>query len=429
MKNKAAKKAIASYYILSLLLMLPFWIPIRLIDDPIWVTGYFVCLLIYMRIAAIFAIRVTVMSSLWKELDPEKYAAIINSKSLLVHYSYKLSLYFAVGDYQSAYNIISSVLLQNKNVHNVIYGQLLLCRICFERGDYERLKNHLAEIDNYFKHNPNLKIQKPDKEAYEFYLAFSKADYASACAILERRIEKYSKKKNIAYLLLSAQYQLAVIKRIKGDIDEATLLFEKIKETAPKLFFSTLAQKQLEYISGTIEETAPEQLEVTEEYSAKPRRGVKILRLTTIVMCYICCLLIIAGNILAKIDNPKQEDKNPEYMAKIESTLYDDYEEYRILGYLSVFMDDSYTGLADSIFLVESDRGVDLHTLYSLNGKEGNYLNVKNIQIDKIYEYENIFLKKIEFVLTEKKNDIPENSLYYCEIDGYYFCVISISDI
>ncbi|MBO5305530.1 MAG: hypothetical protein J6B12_02085, partial [Clostridia bacterium] len=36
---------------------------------------------------------------------------------------------------------------------------------------------------------------------------------------------------------------------------------------------------------------------------------------------------------------------------------------------------------------------------------------------------------KVEFVLTEKKRNIPKNTLYYYEIDGYYFCVISISDI
>ena len=84
---------------------------------------------------------------------------------------------------------------------------------------------------------------------------------------------------------------------------------------------------------------------------------------------------------------------------------------------------------ADSIFLVESDKGVDLHTLYLLNGKDGNHLNVTDIRVDKIYEYENIFSKKITFVLTEKRNDIPENALYYCEIDGYYFCVIGASDM
>ena len=152
MKNKDAKKAIASYYILSLLLMLPLLIPIWLIKEYLWVIVYFVCFLIYMRMAINFAVRVTVMPSLWKELDAEKYATIINSKPFFVHYSYKLNLYFAEGDYQAAYNIISSVLLQHKNIQQIIYGHLLLCRICFERGDYEGLKEHLEQINNYFKY-------------------------------------------------------------------------------------------------------------------------------------------------------------------------------------------------------------------------------------------------------------------------------------
>ena len=74
------------------------------------------------------------------------------------------------------------------------------------------------------------------------------------------------------------QYRLAVIKRMNGNIDEATVLFEKIKEKAPKLSFSTLAQRQLEYIAGTLEETVPEQLEVTENCVATQPRGVKVFR-------------------------------------------------------------------------------------------------------------------------------------------------------
>ena len=217
------------------------------------------------------------MTSLWKELDAEKYAAILNAKPFLVHYTYKLNLYFAVGDYQTAYNIISSILLQHKSVQQRVYGHLLLCRICFERGDYEGLNEHLDQIDNYFKYNPNLKLLKQNKEAYDFYCAFANADYASACVLLEKSIEKYLKKKNRTYFALMRQYQLAVTKRMKGDVDEAVVLFEKIKEKAPKLVLSTLAQRQLDYISGTLEEKAPEQLEVTENYSAESYRKVKIV--------------------------------------------------------------------------------------------------------------------------------------------------------
>lgn len=275
MKNKAAKKAIASYYILSLLLTLPLLIPIWLIKESLWVIAYFVCFLIYMRIAINFAVQATVMPSLWKELDAEKYAAIINAKPFWVHYSYKLNLYFAIGDYQAAYNIISSILIQHKNVQQRVYGHLLLCRICFERGDYEGLKEPLDQIDNYFKYNPNIKLPKQNKEAYEFYRKFSDADYVSVCALLEESIEKYSEKKNRTYFSLIRQYQLAVTKRMKGDIDEAIVLFESIKEKAPKLVLSELAQKQLEYISGAFEETVPEQLDVTENYTVKSHRNPK----------------------------------------------------------------------------------------------------------------------------------------------------------
>lgn len=429
MKNIAAKKVIASYYILSLLLTLPLSIPIWLIKNPLGVILYFLCFLIYMRIAIYFAVRITIMSSLWKELDAEKYAAIINAKFFLANYSYKLNLDFATGNYQNAHNIINSVLLQHKNVNQKVYGHLLLCRVCFERGDYEGIKDNLAQIDNYHKYNPTLKLSKPNKAAYEFYCAFSNADYTSACAIAEKGIDKYSKKKNLNYLVLMRQYQLAVTKRMKGDIDEAVELFESIMEKAPKLILSTLAQKQLDYISGVLEETAPERLEVTENHIVKSNRKIKIS--VRIAYC-VGILLILVGIILTQLDSPKQKDKDLNYVAQIEKTIEDEYEKYQVLGYFYIYSDyadETYMMSIDSLFLVEADGKLDLHTLYQLNGEYKNILDVKDIQVDTLYEYEIYFIpKKVEFIITEKERNIPKDTLYYYEIDGYYFCVISISD-
>ena len=432
MKDKSVQKVIASYSILSLILTVPLLIPIWLIKEYLWVIVYFVCFLIYMRIAINFAVRVTVMSSLLKELDAEKYYAIINAKPFRANYIHKLNLYLAIGDYQSAYNIISSFLLQNKSVHNRIYGRVFLCRICFERGDYEGIKDHLAEIDNYLMYNPGIKLSKPNWEAYDFYRAFTAADYEAVCTLLEKSIEKYSEKKSRTYFALIRQYQLAVTKRMKGDIDEAIVLFESIKEKAPKLSFSTLAQRQLEYIACTLEETAPEPLEATENCVATQPRGVKVFRVVIIIIFCIGCLFILAGKILPLLDAPEQEYENLEYESKIESVLVDDYEDYQILGYFDIYTDysnENHESLIDTVFLVEGSGKLDLHTLYKKGEEEGNNLNVKDIQVNKVYEYETMFdQQKVSFVLTKKKRDIPENTLYYYEIDGYYFCVISISD-
>ena len=428
-KNYTAKKAIALYYILSLSLVLPLFVPLWFIGEPIWVISYLAFLFIYVRITTRFAVRVAIMPSLWRELDGEKYAAIINTKPFRVHYSYKLNLYFVTGDYQSAYNVISSILLQHKHVQQRIFGHLLLCRICFERGDYEGIKEHLGQIDNYFKYNPNIKLLKQDKEVHDFYRAFSDTDYASVCALLEKNIAKYSEKKSRTYHTLVRQYQLAVTKRMKGDVDEAVALFEKVKEKAPKLVLSTLAQQQLDYISGVLEETSPERLVVTENHTVKSHRKVKFV--VRIAYC-VGILLILGGIMLTQLDFPKQKDKDLNYVAQIEKTIEDEYEEYQVLGYFYIYSDyadETYMMSIDSLFLVEADGKLDLHTLYQLNGEYHNNLNVKDIQVDKLYEYEIYFApRNVEFVLTEKKRDIPENTLYYYEIDGYYFCVISISD-
>lgn len=431
MQNKAAKRAIAAYYILSFLLTLPLLLPFWLIREPIWVVVYGICFLLYMEIVSNLILQKTVMSALWKELDTEKYAAIINAKPFFVNYSFKLNLYFAVGDYQAAYNAISSVLLQQKNIQQRIYGHLLLCRICFERGDDEGLKEHLAQIDHYFKDNNKLRLRKKDKEAYEVYRAFSHADYPSACARLEKRIEKYSKKKSRAYFALIRQYELAVTKRRNGDVDEAVVLFEEIKERAPKLVFSVLAEQQLAYISGAVEEQAPEGLAVTEDSAAKSHR--KVRRSVRIAYC-VSILLLLGGILLSQFDSPKQKDKSLNDVARIEKTIEDEYEKYQVLGYFyldSDYADKTYEMSIDSLFVVEADGKLDLHTFYQLNGEDENHLNVRDIQVDQLYEYEIYFVpsRKVEFVLTEKKRNIPKDTLYYYEIDGYYFCVISISDL
>ena len=431
MQNKAAKRAIAAYYILSFLLTLPLLLPFWLIREPIWVVVYGICFLLYMEIVSNLILQKTVMSALWKELDTEKYAAIINAKPFFVNYSFKLNLYFAVGDYQAAYNAISSVLLQHKNIQQRIYGHLLLCRICFERGDDEGLKEHLAQIDHYFKDNNKLRLRKKDKEAYEVYRAFSHADYPSACARLEKRIEKYSKKKSRAYFALIRQYELAVTKRRNGDVDEAVVLFEEIKERAPKLVFSVLAEQQLAYISGAVEEQAPEGLAVTEDSAAKSHR--KVRRSVRIAYC-VSILLLLGGILLSQFDSPKQKDKSLNDVARIEKTIEDEYEKYQVLGYFyldSDYADKTYEMSIDSLFVVEADGRLDLHTFYQLNEEDENHLNVRDIQVDQLYEYEIYFVpsRKVEFVLTEKKRNIPKDTLYYYEIDGYYFCVISISDL
>ena len=430
MKKNSAKKAIALYYILSLLLMLVLLLPILLIEDSLWFIFYFVCFYICMDLGIVFVVRVTVMPSLWKELDAEKYAAIISAPPFRHHYSYKLNLCFAIGDYQAAHNIISSILIHHKNVQQRIFGHLLLCRVCFERGDYEGVKENIDRIDSYLKSNPNLKIKKQNKKSYEFYRKFSDSDYVSVCDLLEKSIAKNSKKKNGAYFSLVGQYHLAVTKRMMGDIDEAIVLFENIKEKAPKLVFSTLAQKQLDIISGACTEELPEKLEITEIYRVKSTNKWRIVG--WIIFC-VGCLLMIVSALLPQSDKPKQENKDLDYIAKIESSIENNYEEYQILGYFNIYTDyadETYMMNVDSLFLVEADGRLDLHSLYQIFGEYQNNLNVKDIQVDKLYEYEIFYMpKKVEFVLTEKKRDIPENTLYYYEIDGYYFCVISISDI
>lgn len=425
MKNNSGKKAVALYVILSIAFAITALMPLWVIRRPIWILVYCLFFYIYIHIAVSFATRIAIWPSLVKELDAEKYSAIVNTRLFRARNSNKLALYLATGDHQGAYNIISSLSLKHKSYKQRVYGHFWLCRICFERGDYAGLKESVDQIENYRKYNPSIKLSKYDQAVYEFYRAFSNADYLSACEILEKSIEKYSQKKMYNYTTLFRRYQLAVTKKISGDTNEAITLFEKIRDRAPKLFLSTLAQRQLEYISGTLEETVPEPLEVTENISGKPSKKLRIFR----IFVYLFCLaLLIISEILLHLDKPKFEQEVPEVTATIENTLYDDYDNYRILGYFAVYSKYGDTEPIDYVFLVESDGKIDLHTLYESDEELESSLSVKDIQVNKSYVYENMFSKKIEFVLTKKKYKVPNNAKYYYEIDGYYFWLISVSD-
>ena len=93
----------------------------------------------------------------------------------------------------------------------------------------------------------------------------------------------------------------------------------------------------------------------------------------------------------------------------MEDSIEDDYEEYQILGYFDIYTDYSngtYSGRVDSLFLVESNGCLDLHTPYRLNKEYLNILNQKDIQVNQLYEYKTYFVPyKIEFVLYEKMCD------------------------
>lgn len=125
------------------------------------------------------------------------------------------------------------------------------------------------------------------------------------------------------------------------------------------------------------------------------------------------------------VNSPTHNNVNSEYEDKINSTIRDEYEEYEILGYFNILNTDT---VLDTVFLVSSINGIDLHTLYSLEGKNYNQCNFKNIEVDTVQSYLCMFDEsEISFFLTTQTQNIPKDSQVH-EINGYYFCVVDIKD-
>ncbi len=144
-------------------------------------------------------------------------------------------------------------------------------------------------------------------------------------------------------------------------------------------------------------------------------------------LCIITMLLLVTSCKENDANSPIENNVNPEYENKINSAICDEYEEYEILGYFSISNTDA---VVDTVFLVNSINGIDLHTLYNEEGKIYNQCNFKNIKTDTVQSYLCVFDEEIEisFFLTTQKQNIPKDSQVH-EINGYYFCVVDIRDM
>ena len=143
-------------------------------------------------------------------------------------------------------------------------------------------------------------------------------------------------------------------------------------------------------------------------------------------LCIFVILLLAVNYKKDDVNSPIQNGVNSEYENKINSVICDEYDEYEILGYFNILDAED---VLDTVFLIKSASGIDLHTLYRIEGKNYNQCNLKNINIDTVQSYFCMFDEGVEisFLLTAQKPNIPKDSQVY-EINGYYFCVVDIRD-
>ena len=143
-------------------------------------------------------------------------------------------------------------------------------------------------------------------------------------------------------------------------------------------------------------------------------------------LCIFTMLLLLTSCIKDDVNSPIQNNVNSEYENKINSVICDEYDEYEILGYFNIL---DTADVIDTVFLVKSASGIDLHTLYNIEDQLYNQCNFRNIKSDTVLSYLCVFDEGIEisFFLTAQNPNIPKNSQVY-EINGYYFCIVDIRD-
>ena len=103
-----------------------------------------------------------------------------------------------------------------------------------------------------------------------------------------------------------------------------------------------------------------------------------------IFVCVFAALLLLTSCKENYADYPVENNTDPEYENKINFTVCDEYDEYEILGYFSITDADA---VVDTVFLIDSINGIDLHTLYRREGHLHNQCNFENIKTDTVQSY------------------------------------------
>ena len=246
MNNKSAKSIIRKYFVLMtifFLLMMSLIVLEIIFFDKFWTYLVLVIFLGFMLLVFTIVLETKLyIPVLCKDMNPEKFGLIINSKigSICRSKLFRVFYYYYSGDYQMAVNMCTTVIKGKHSLENKYNYFLILSRVYFDIGDNEKLKTVCEKFRNYEKDSTK-KIKDNTIKLFESYL---KEDFDECEKILEDSLSKQtSKTSNI--VKMNQVFYTAAIKYYSGDKDTAKKLFEKVICEAPKLSYAKLSEKYI----------------------------------------------------------------------------------------------------------------------------------------------------------------------------------------
>lgn len=382
MKNHLKKYLIESLISVVILCVLIF-LSVFYVENRFVFFLIFVALLISEKICIRIFAQKDIYSIMYRELDPELFLSIDNSKYFHLQPIYKSLGKMSHGAYQEAVDICTSKFKQAKNKAKSVYlGNL--ARIYFELDDVDVLNEICKQFTLYSEENTNLLNKYPVFSFYQYYI---EGEYNECIKFCKHRLEKYKNKSDKYNLVkLNNYFNLAVSYYKNNDIADAKKWFEKIVLFAPKMHIAEVSKRYLDTIEkGEISAVKFPKVIPNENYQDEENHSFRKLKLLKRV-AYLLIIVSAAIYIVLSIVNPsKPSTKITEFEKQLNAAVDVNYDNFKLLGYCNVEMDGV---VVDVIALIYSENKIDVVSYVSYDGTKAVEKRITDIQPDKTYSFE-----------------------------------------
>ena len=254
MKNKTAKQIVSSYktkfVLIALLYVVALGILIFVINNNLLIGIIGIVLLaLSVRIPFEKLRESEIESVIYEELDPDKFAEILELGILKKSERHRLLLYMAQGRHDEILAQVDAI--KEKTYHPVDKCNNLYRKgyVYFERGEYEKLPSIVKDYEKLKKDNPKIQYVLNNFTVFDKFDAFADDDFEYVVGVCDIDLkENNPKKQNHKLTRINVSFYRAVSLYKLGQFDQARQGFEDIIEFAPKMYKAQLSKNFIELI-------------------------------------------------------------------------------------------------------------------------------------------------------------------------------------
>ncbi len=384
---------------------------------------FLLILLIICKITVSIIAKKTLFTVLFDKLDAVEFQKIVNDNRFNGSLIFRTIAAISSGDYQTVVNIATKFLSNKKtNIKSEYYYLSLLARAYFELRDFDKLNLLLKKYDELKALYPSKKLFNTANSIWSYYRYFLDGNFEACKTICrEKLLETNSKAWDAKIRKLNNDFTYAVACYENGDKNDAIKSFESIVAYAPKMNASDVAQKYLNNINEQkileFQEILPE---TNCEIAFNENKVLKIIKCVGILLVVIGVILIGVSH----VDSYKYNKRLQEYENQLDIAISQIYDDFSILGYSNVSIDDQ---IVDVFCVIETKNGIDVVSYgeYS-DGSKVALLRQSNMVINQVYTISSLAGNYLLDVGVYDTNCL-ENTIVKLKVtyqgESYFFCV------